>query len=75
MSDSERVSLVPNVTPAVEITPIGIYRYEEEDSQYACWRRWRYEHISIEFQLETHRMAEVMWKQKRPWWLGSFGSW
>ena len=52
------------------------YHYQlPVDAEYEIWRQWRYEHISLEFQLETHRLAEAMWSDKRPWWLGSYASW
>lgn len=47
--------------------PAEIHRMVE--GEYEQWRQWRYQHISIEFQLQTHLLARFMWEQKRPWWV------
>lgn len=41
--------------------------YEEERGEYKRWREWRYTNISLEFQMQTWKLAEAMWKAKRPW--------
>lgn len=49
--------------------PAEIQVHVEVESEYEMWRRWRYEHISVEFEMEVHRLAKFMWERKRPWWL------
>lgn len=39
------------------------------DSEYEVWRQWRYDHISVEFELETMRFAKAEWERKKPWWV------
>ena len=39
------------------------------DSEYEVWRQWRYDHISVEFELEVMRFAKAEWERKKPWWI------
>ena len=73
MSALMRHNGIPMVfQPAPSFTffdPPEIHVEIEEDSAYEQWRQWRYDHISVEFQESTWKLAGVMWAAKRPWWV------
>ena len=51
--------------------PGEIHEEVRADSEYETWRRWRYEHVSLEFQASVYRIAKVMHeanREKWPWW-------
>ena len=43
--------------------------HQEAPQEYALWMQWRYQHISVEFVIDRNRLAEFMWKSKKPWWI------
>lgn len=62
--------LVPGVGSLSAFEPAGINQQIQQQSQYQQWRMWRYEHISLEFEMKTWAFARQQWELKRPWWLG-----
>ena len=43
--------------------------YAEEPASHYAMRMWRYEHVSLEIQLESWRLGKEMWIAKKPWWV------
>mgnify|MGYP001576806285 CR=1 FL=1 len=50
--------------PAQEVVEIPV-----ESEYFYWWQTWRPAHITVEFELATHRLAMSMWNEKKPWWV------